>query len=359
MTTKTKMSWAYIAGLIESDGSIECFIDSQNQNLKYVVKITSKKNTNILAEIKSFLQNENIYMGSTDQDNADRAPSERIQGNTQVVEFLKKLKQNVVCLENHGDNPVSPLLGVKYRNLCLILAIESLNRELTIQEKIDVKKAFHKQNYEQKDIVSSTSTIPRIEFEKRFGLEPNSSLGAAKQWIQKVDAHYAQHVKHIQEFCGKLNADYLVGLYDGDGGFNISFSDKPKNKIIEIQCDVNLTLPTSDIHIFDVVRTHFELAKFTIQAKENSFQLKVRTLADVKKIVFFFNDHPLLGDYKSKSFALLKETLDKKKNFFFRKGDANPAAFKEFVQKIYDHSNLTRTDIQKVFGYIDLYYSNT
>jgi len=356
METKTKMNWAYLAGFIESDGAIECFIDRENRQLKYVVKFTSEKNTNTLAEVELFLKTQGFSSGRTDQKAKNRAPSVRIQGNDKVVKFLKKLKQHVVCLENHGDNPKSPLLGVKYRNLCLILAVEELNRELTIQEKIDFKKTFHKENYDQPDITIPQTTIPRMGYEKDFNLDINSSFGAAKQWIAKVDEHYAQHVKHVKEFCGKLNADYLVGLFDGDGGFNISFSPKAKDEIVEIQCEVNLTLPTKDSFIFDVVKTHFEIPRVKIQSQQHSKQMKIRAQIDVKKILFFFDQHPLLGNYKSESLALVKETLNKKKNSFFTKGKVQVTEFKNFVKKVYDHSDLLRKDIQTVFNAIDMFY---
>ena len=349
-----KKYWSYLAGLIESDGAIQCFFDKNRDNLNYVVKITSKKNTNSLGDIQAFLKDEGIVSGVTDVGDEGRAPSLRIQGNEQVVRFLKKLKQNVITLENEDDNYLCPLLGVKFRNLCLILAAHEVNPSLTTEQKIDLKKTFHKENYQQQDILGTG--LSRSEFEKRYGLEKNASVGALKELVEKVDAVYELHLNVLKRFCGKLNPDYVVGLYDGDGGFNVSFSQNKKDEILDIQCDINLTLPTSDQHILDVVRTHFELSRITIQKNVNSREMKIRTQQGLKTVIAFFDKYPLQGDYKATSLALVKETLDKKRQGFFRKGSADLNEFKAFVQKVYDHSNLGRTNIKTIFQFIDNFY---
>lgn len=356
---KTNLNWSYIAGLIESDGSIQCFIDKQTSNLKYIVKITSKTNTNTLKNVTNFLKENGITATeeitddeTIDDETSNRAPSIRIQGNDQVVLFLTKLIEN----SKFTADSKYPLLGVKLRNLLLILNLPNQSTLTTVQ-KIDIKKTFHKENYEQEDIDKGPS-YSRNKYENNNNLKNNSSKNAAKQLIKKVDSLYNEHLKEIKSFSGKLNNDYVVGLFDGDGGFNISFSLKKTDGIVEIVNEINLTLPLSDVHIFAMLLTHFGLGlnEVSIQKKSTSEQLKIRKQTSVQIMIDFFNKYPLLGDHKSKGLELIKEVVSKKQNKFFQKNKVDLEEFKILVQKIYNFSNNGRKPIQEIFEFIDTYY---
>lgn len=354
------INWSYIAGLIDSDGSIQCFLDEQQ--LKYTVKITSKSNANTLRDVDAFLRGEDFTTGDTDQNNEDRAPSARVQGNEQVVRLLKKIKEEVSCFNENKSNYKCPLLGQKLRNMDLILAVPDQS-VLTPAQKIDFKKTFHKGNYEQADIYTS-STIPRYEYEKSFGLELNSSIGSLEDVIKPIDSKYSEHAKELDSFIkmkgrGTLNADYVVGLFDGDGGFNLSFARRREDRLVDVQCDLNLTVPRSDADTLYALVKHFGITSRTIArvgASRNSVQLKIRSAESLAIVIAFFDKHPLLGDYKSKCFALLKETVEKEKAKYFSKKTIKRQEFKDFINGKDALTNLRGSDRKKLFKFIDEHY---
>jgi hypothetical protein len=350
MKQQNKINWSYISGLLESDGSITCFLEKKQ--LKYIVKISSTKNTNSLNDVILFLEEQGIKAGFTDQRAAQRGTSIRIQGNNQVVTFLTELTQQVSCLE--GSTYKCPLLGVKLRNLLLILAVPN-QAQLTDAQKIDFKKTFQKENYEQSDLELS-STITRDGYEQRFNLVLNASRDSFKQSIKKIDATYSEHVAKVKAFKGQLNAGYVVGLFDGDGGFNVGFSKSPRDRRVDVTCEVNLTLAIADSFILDPIVEHFNIETPTFEKSAGAVQMKIRKQDSVQTVLDFFDVYPLLGDYKYEGFVLLKDTLAKKKAGYFNKDRITATEFKQFMKSKFAYSNLRGMTYDGLYEFVDANY---
>jgi hypothetical protein len=357
----TKITWPYISGLLESDGSLRCDIDSESGNLKPVIKISSKTNKNTLQDVKEFLDQEGINCTVEGKqppklNPSGRAPSLIVQGKLNCSNFSAKLIEFGVCMKHSGYK--CSLLGNKQRNLMLLEEVCKSNA-LSKQEKLDLFKTFHKSNYDDNDTLSGT---PRNVLEKTLKIEPNSSVKAAESLIREVDSKFQLHLAKVDSLNGKLTGAYVAGLYDGDGGFNITISVKKADKILEFTIDINLTLPAIDKLIFKAIQMTFEISDATLQKLGNCYQLKIRKAASVKKVISFFEDFPVLGDHKIQEIHLLKQLICLKEANALKKGQADIQAMKKLITDIYDLSCVMkgkeRTPIDTLLEKVDEFYGN-
>ncbi len=358
LTNMTKINWTYIGGLLESDGTFYCGMSKEGSYLKPEIRIASKTNTNTLQDVKDFLIKEGIdctidkvpLEDETDIDckKSDRAPNLRVQGKVQCSSFCKKIRENGVIMEH--NNYKCSLLGNKQRDLMLMEEV-CKSDSLSLAEKLDLKKTFHKIDYSENDFIGK-KTIIREDFEKRLGINSGSSLNAAKELILGIDSKYQEHVIKVIDFGGKINGSYVAGLFDGDGGFNITTSVKEKEKIIAYTVDINLSLPKKDSHIFKVIQQTFDIDPVTLQIKKNSIQMKIRREDLVKKVLSYFDKYPILGDHKIEEINLIKHYHALKEAGLLKRGQADLDAIIQFFERLYEVSEKMKGPDRKELDFL-------
>jgi LAGLIDADG-like domain len=154
------ISWDYLVGLIETDGSFQISLNSQGL-YKPTVSISQKTNTGLLENVQTFLTFFEIK--ATDISNAqrsNRAPKLRIQGADQIrfCELLEKnVKGSVFCSQKFRDF------------LIMKTALYKPNRKLDFAKKIDLVLSLHKTHLNQPDIACYNTKTSR-DHELRLGL---------------------------------------------------------------------------------------------------------------------------------------------------------------------------------------------
>lgn len=232
---ETIITWAYIAGLLEADGSINIFL-RKDGTFDAIVSISQKNNTNILNMIKDYWLKHGI--NSTIDPGVDgRASNLRVQGNIQVAKLLNLFEEKFSKL---------PFCSQKFRDFLIVKEVLT-NKFLSLAQIIDLVKSLHKQNMHEPD--NEVGNISkRVECEQRLGLTPNASIKAAESILSKIDVEYKKHQKEIEEKMSALpegcfsasfldiDPDFFIGLIDGDGSFYItnSFTHRGDVSIIKL-----------------------------------------------------------------------------------------------------------------------------
>ena len=228
------ITWDYLTGLIEADGSFKLSLDKKG-NYKPVLSI-SQKNIELLTKIQFFFKTYkiNATLDISNPKNSNRAPQLRIQGSLQVLKlcylFEKNAKGFLFCSQ-------------KYRDFLIIkTALSHLNLNLNPEVKIDFVLNLHKISLSQPDIEGYKGKKTRYSHEKHFGLMKNTSQGAANFLLGPIDKEFQNHQTSIKKLrISSLNSfhkDWCVGIMDGDGCFSISIefiqtvTKKPKLQLI-------------------------------------------------------------------------------------------------------------------------------
>lgn len=307
------ITWNYLTGLIETDGSFKISLD-KNGKYKPIVSISQKENTKLLDKIKGFLKEYKINstLDISDPQKSNRAPQLRIQGSLQVLKFCELLEENV--------NRFS-FCSQKYRDfLILKTALSNLNLNLSI--KIDLMLSLHKTSLNEPDIKVYKNKTSRNAHEKRLGLNQNSSINAAKFLLEKIDAKFNNHTENIKiailnNKLNFFNNDWCVGVMDGDGCFSISMEfDKNKQKIKFIP-SFQLVMEKKAKLTIEMFRSIIGCEGRLIEHKNNKKEVtaiyyRINKINELNKIIDFFKINNTRNIVKGEQLKLIIKLLELK-----------------------------------------------
>ena len=123
-----------------------------------------------------------------------------------------------------------------------------------------------------------------------------------------------------------LNAEYIVGLVDGEGSFNVRVN-KDKNRRAKIELKFSLKLRHQDKEILDELQKFFQCGKVYIQRDKRAnhslcYRFEVQNKKEIieKIIPFFEKNNPKIQSRKL-DFELFKEIakLSQEDNINFEK----------------------------------------
>ncbi len=332
---KPQVTWHYLIGLIETDGSFHCTLTPNSANVKPMVKISQKTNTNVLALVQAFLTSYGINstVDPGESKKGGRADALRIQGKHQVGRLLNLLEQNAP-LDINGKKAL--FASAKLRDF---LILKELCNNLTLVEKIDLLKSMRKTSKVEPDI-SSSGIKTRREHEEGFRLAPNASENAAASILDKIDATYTQTVANLEEGIANstlvVAGNYLVGLIDGDGGYYVTYQFQepvPRyNKLhIAWQGNLTLTMETNALLTLKVFMYAYGISTSIIDNK-TWYQIKVRKQESMRAIMSHHDQYPLIGDSKQTELNLVKKLYNLKEQGLMRDYSTVEAYLKEVHQ---------------------------
>ncbi len=308
------VTWSYLIGLIETDGSFQFTLSAGSANIKPMVKISQKTNKNLLSLTRDFLDSQgiNASVDRGEKKKGGRADSLRIQGKNQVAKLLALLEQQAP-LEVNGKTAL--FASAKLRDF-LILKECCNNSNLNVAEKIDLLKSLRKTSRVETDInLSSMKT--RSQYEEEFGLPANASVNAALSILDKIDKAYTETVANLEEGMASqtlvVTGNYLAGLIDGDGGYYVTYQfQKPtrsyNKRNIAWQGNLTLTMETNGFLTIKVFMYAYSIRTAIVQAKANtSYQIKVRKQDDMRVIMKHHEQYPLIGEYRQVQLDLIKK----------------------------------------------------
>ena len=101
---------------------------------------------------------------------------------------------------------------------------------------------------------------------------------------------------------------YIVGFVDGEGTFNVSFSQRSKLKTnLEIKPSFSVSQHKRNLEILQKIRDYFRVGNIRFSKRDQNFKYEVRSLKDLnQKIVPFFKNHHLKTT-KAKDFEIFSD----------------------------------------------------
>ena len=123
-----------------------------------------------------------------------------------------------------------------------------------------------------------------------------------------------------------LTADYVVGLVDGEGSFNVRINEH-KNRKAKIELKFSLKLRHQDKEILDELQRFFNCGKVYIQRDKRKnhslcYRFEVQNKKEIiEKIIPFFEENPPKTNSRKKDFELFKKIsmLSQEDNIDFEK----------------------------------------
>jgi hypothetical protein len=323
-----KQIWYYIAGLLETDGSIQ--INYSTMQWHYEVKFSSKTNTNIIGLLAEIFDSYGVGYRIVRDKQGLRATDIRIGGRHQIEKLFNLLKTKG-CLP----------MGVKYRDY-LILQQLFHNPGLNTAQRLDLKKSLHKINMFEPDLVAS-NIKDRSYWEEKLNIVKDSSILAAKDVLASIDCQYTEHISKIALSIKTnqlvIEPAYITGLLEGDGSFNITFAfkeSKTGRRFVEWQGNANFTAEAKSTVLIDVF---LYAIKSTAAATKHrgAYQVKIRNKKDMDSLINCIESFPIIGDYKKQCFDLVMKLRTLKKQGLVK----NYAIMSDFLDAVYAVSSLT------------------
>jgi hypothetical protein len=340
------VTWPYISGLIETDGSLHVSLVPSSGQVKPMIKISQKTNNNLLPNIAEFLKRVNINatVDPGEVGGKGRAPALRIQGRGQVLKMLQ-------LLEEHSPLKVNgkTVLFASAKQRDFLITKKLCEENLTMPQKIDLLKSMRKASQDVSDIMV-TGMKSRSVYESEFGLTTNSSLNAAKTLLDEVDSIYFEGVNAIEQGISSnslmVDGNYITGLIDGDGSYYVTFDFKqakpPKfpNPTVAWQGNFTMTMETNGLLTLKVVKYFFKIENTTLrEGKEKTFfQMWIRTQPYMRNIIKHHETYPCLGTYRRQQFELVK------KLFYMRDNGqlSNYILVEQFLTDVYVVSEISK-----------------
>ncbi len=110
------------------------------------------------------------------------------------------------------------------------------------------------------------------------------------------------------------NADYFVGLVDGEGSFNVQLNSS-KRRRAKVEMRFSLKLRAEDKEILDAMREFFACGNVYRQIDKRPnhslcFRYEVQNRTEIiEQIIPFFEKHPVQLASKQRDFHLFKEIV--------------------------------------------------
>ncbi len=124
----------------------------------------------------------------------------------------------------------------------------------------------------------------------------------------------------------RLDAQWITGFVDGEGCFHVALNKQPKMTVgYQVLPEFRIVQHQRDEKLLHQIRNYFGFGKVTTNHDDRK-EFRVRGMINLKKIVSFFEQHPLRTS-KQKNFAIFVEILNlmNNKEHLNRKGLENIA----------------------------------
>jgi hypothetical protein len=228
---------------------------------------------------------------------------------------------------------------------------------------------LHKSSIGQPDI-DPPGSVSRAIREKKLGLDPGSSVGAADFILEQIDKQYNQNVAEIEKAMTndtlKVSSDYLNGLTDGDGSYFVTIQPRPsKNNpsvghfqwtpgySLTMEKTAELTLR---IFCYALNVTPFI---YKLKSKPTYRTLLIRSQSEMAKLLKFNEANPMIGEHKLKEFQLVQEFVAmRESNLLRKKVWAKNMLKKIYAVKAYSDKGGPRRSIDELLSFIDLWFEN-
>jgi len=136
-----------------------------------------------------------------------------------------------------------------------------------------------------------------------------NSFGPISPYIKKHNQ--LKYKKNLSINGENINPDYIIGLIDGEGSFNITISkDFNRSSNYRLICEMHITQGANSIKVLQSIRDFFGCGIVKVDNKlTNTMKYQVSSYKDIaNKILPFLDKHPLLTS-KYLNYFTFKEAI--------------------------------------------------
>ena len=106
----------------------------------------------------------------------------------------------------------------------------------------------------------------------------------------------------------RLNHNWISGFVDGEGCFHVAINKLPKMSLgYQVLPEFRIVQHKRDIQILDKIKKTLGVGH-VVRNHGDRFELRIRSLEDLNKIVSFFDNNPLMTKKKT-DFKYFKEVI--------------------------------------------------
>ena len=106
-------------------------------------------------------------------------------------------------------------------------------------------------------------------------------------------------------------SDYITGFVDGEGTFNVSFSERKKLRVgVEVKPSFSVSQHKRNLKVLEEIRDYFGVGSIRFSRRDQNYKYEVRSIKDlVEKIIPNFKRYPLRTT-KVKDFEIFSEICE-------------------------------------------------
>jgi hypothetical protein len=112
----------------------------------------------------------------------------------------------------------------------------------------------------------------------------------------------------------RLNADWIVGFADGEGCFHVAINRCQKMRVgYQVLPEFRIVQQERNELVLAKIREFFGFGKVAVNRRDHHGvrkEFRVREVENLRKLVEFFERHPLQTPTKKQNFELFKEVLN-------------------------------------------------
>lgn len=311
--TQKQITLGYILGLMETDGSIQLMFGTgkSRTTLKAWIRISQKSNLNLLALIKTWFEKNGIecyYEVWNPNTSRNRAPNLTITKVGSIRKFIELVK-----------NEPLQFINQKQRDFLILDLVMNSSTQLSITDKINLKKSMHKAHANQPDI-NPKGSKSREELELKYGIPLGSSQKDTLGLLKTIDAQYVKHINNIKKQIAqsklKVSADWLAGLIDGDGSYYVTMRVKNptaryNKRYIEFLGAFTISMELNALLTLEVIKFIIGSNTPIVKSKKKqSYQIWIRKQAEVKQLLQMQLQYLPVGDHRRKQYELVQNLFD-------------------------------------------------
>lgn len=226
----TQMNWARFIGLIQTDGSFAWFWDRKDRTFRpRVILSAGTSNRELLTIVKQWLEGQDIvsqFQETTESCNLF------VERQAQVQKVIKKIDETT---EGYPtllvDSKLVDYLALKYalkRTKEKANVNTPLERQAIFRELLDLKMIIFERNQTGRGIDMAEE---RKNLEQVLGVSNTQGLATPiyNNFLEQADQKGMQLVNQLQttsetcDQCSEKFGQYIVGVMDGDGSFQVGF----------------------------------------------------------------------------------------------------------------------------------------
>jgi len=325
---KSQMTWPRFIGLLQTDGSFLFFWDKKDKTFRPTVILTAGQTNKYLLDelVKPWLLEQDINCSIDDKKDQIGSYNLKIERQVQVKKVIEHIDENSEkYFAQLLDEKLTDYLVLKYalqRTEDKKKVRTTAERAAIFRELIDLKVILLEKNKEKNHLNSEEERKQMEEFlsvsdtKENGRVKYNSLLAQASA----LSDQFVKKIKDTKQNCTNYPpqlGEYIAGLIDGDGSFQVNFiihqKQKPNYEFKPALTFTQGNLSTEKQNVFELLNLFFiNLSKVQPVEDGKYSRLTINSYEVLTRVINFIDNIKLVLVKNAKRFTTLKQVVENK-----------------------------------------------